>query len=74
MKHECVIFEWLLLEKDAKLKVIPTLSIIITSMTPNLHYLTQNQGNKLKIIPFQINNRIVDDKIEATNDSYFTTQ
>jgi hypothetical protein len=63
-----------LLEKDAKLKVIPTLSIIITSVTLNLHYLTQNQGNKLKIIPFQINNRIVGDKIEATNDSYFTTQ
>jgi hypothetical protein len=63
-----------LLEKDAKLKVIPTLSIIITSVTLNLHYLTQNQGNKLKIIPLQINNRIVDDKIETTNDSYFTTQ
>jgi len=63
-----------LLEKDAKLKAIPTLSIIITSVTLNLHYLTQNQGNKLKIIPLQINNRIVDDKIETTNDSYFTTQ
>jgi hypothetical protein len=63
-----------LLEKDAKLKAIPTLSIIITSVTLNLHYLTQNQGNKLKIIPLQINNRIFDDKIETTNDSYFTTQ
>jgi hypothetical protein len=63
-----------LLEKDAKLKAMPTLSIIITSMTLVLHYLTQNQGNKLQISPFLINNRTVDDKIEATNDSYFTTQ
>lgn len=44
------------------LKVISTLLIIITSVTLNLHYLTQNQGNKLKIIPLRINNILVDDK------------